>query len=144
MLDNIRNNSRSLGVKLIFGAIILVFLFWGVGNFRGGSVHSVAEVNGEPISIREFSTTFGRIFEAERQRNPDLNGSPELQLELKRQVLQQMIINTLWRQEAEKLGLFVSPYELRDAIARMGIFLDDKGKFSKRRPRNRSVPRGPR
>ena len=131
MLDSIRNSSRSIGVKLIFGAIILVFMFWGVGNFKGGGVSNVATVNGEPITIQEFGSTFQRIFEAERQRTPELNSSEELQLMLRHQVLQQMVINVLWKQEAERLGLFVSPHELRESIARIGLFLDDNGKFSK-------------
>ncbi|MDR2160744.1 MAG: SurA N-terminal domain-containing protein [Desulfovibrio sp.] len=133
MLDSIRNSSRSLGVKVIFGAIILVFLFWGVGNFTSGSVSSVARVNGEPISVQDFSQAFRQAFEAERERNPELAGDAGAMLELKRQVLQQMILFALWRQEAERLGLFISPYELLRATSGMSVFQDASGKFDKKR-----------
>ena len=55
MLDFIRSNAQSMGVKLIFGLIILVFIFWGVGSITdtsGGSV--VAVVNGDGISAGAF------------------------------------------------------------------------------------------
>lgn len=32
MLDLIRANAQSWGVKIAFGIIILVFVFWGVGG----------------------------------------------------------------------------------------------------------------
>ena len=36
MLDLIRANAQSWGVKIAFGIIILVFVFWGVGGLTGG------------------------------------------------------------------------------------------------------------
>ena len=40
MLEYIRSNAQSFGVKLVFGVIILVFVFWGVGSFsdKGGQL----------------------------------------------------------------------------------------------------------
>ena len=34
MLDGIRANAQSWGVKLAFGIIIIVFVFWGIGSYR--------------------------------------------------------------------------------------------------------------
>jgi peptidyl-prolyl cis-trans isomerase D len=133
MLDSIRNSSRSFGVKIIFGAIILVFLFWGVGNFTGGSVNSVAKVNGESISLQDFGRVFSRAFEDERSRVPDLAGDAEAMSQLKRRVLNQMLSAALWRQEAERLGLFITPHELLEDTARMSVFQDAAGKFDKNR-----------
>ena len=133
MLDNIRNSSRSLGVKIIFGAIILVFLFWGVGNFSGGSVSSVATVNGEAVSLQDFGRAFSRVYEDERSRVPDLAGNAEAMLQLKRRVLERMIFAVLWRQEAERLGLFISPHELLEDAARISVFQDASGKFDRNR-----------
>ena len=47
MLDFIRSNAQSLGVKLIFGLIILVFIFWGVGSITDTSSGTVVAVNTE-------------------------------------------------------------------------------------------------
>lgn len=35
MLDVIRANAQSWGVKVAFAIIIIVFVFWGVGSFTG-------------------------------------------------------------------------------------------------------------
>ena len=35
MLDGIRTKAQSWGVKMIFGIIIIVFVFWGVSNTGG-------------------------------------------------------------------------------------------------------------
>ena len=43
MLDVIRANAQSWGVKIAFGIIILVFVFWGVGSFTGGPA-TVAQI----------------------------------------------------------------------------------------------------
>ena len=40
--------------KIIFGVIILVFIFWGVGNYTSIGQHAVATVNGEQITTVEF------------------------------------------------------------------------------------------
>ncbi|MDR2076884.1 MAG: SurA N-terminal domain-containing protein [Desulfovibrio sp.] len=142
MLDSIRNNSRSFGVKIIFGAIILVFLFWGVGNFSGGSVSSVAQVNGEAISIQDFGRVFSRVFESERSRSPDFAGNAEDLLRLKRRVLEEMIFAVLWRQEAERLGLFISPHELLADTAGLSVFQDASGKFDRDRYQSILAARG--
>ena len=55
MLDYIRSNAQSFGVKVAFAIIILVFMFWGVGSLTdGGSSNVVAKVNGEPITAQQF------------------------------------------------------------------------------------------
>ena len=41
MLDYMRKNARSTAVKIIYGAIIIVFCFWGV-NFLLSGLHAYA------------------------------------------------------------------------------------------------------
>ncbi len=137
MLDIIRSRSQSFFIKLIFGAIIVVFLLWGVGNFTGGaSSGNVAEVNGEAIAVREYWPLLQRYVESERMRDPQAFSTPEQLTEVKRQILRELISITLWRQQAERLGLFISPYELRAAMAQYGAFQDAAGKFSVERYTN--------
>ena len=54
MLDGIRNNAQSWGVKIAFGIIILVFVFWGVGSYTGPK-GLVATVNGKKIPLSEIA-----------------------------------------------------------------------------------------
>ena len=45
MLEYIRSNSQSLGVKLAFGLIILVFVFWGVGSMKDRGAGNVVAMS---------------------------------------------------------------------------------------------------
>ena len=61
MLDLIRANAQSWGVKSAFGIIILVFVFWGVGGLTGGPSTVILTVNGEPITIQEFQRKYEQL-----------------------------------------------------------------------------------
>ena len=64
MLDYIRSNAQSFGVKVAFAIIILVFMFWGVGSLTdGGSSNVVAKVNGEAITAQQFEQAYQRAAE---------------------------------------------------------------------------------
>ena len=41
MLDYIRSNAQSFGVKVAFAIIILVFMFWGVGSLTDEAAASL-------------------------------------------------------------------------------------------------------
>ena len=53
MLDLIRANAQSWGVKIAFGIIILVFVFRGVGGQTGGPSPGFHTVNGVPLTMLE-------------------------------------------------------------------------------------------
>ena len=42
-----RKNARSTAIKIIYGAIIIVFCFWGVGTMVGGDRGNVAGIRKE-------------------------------------------------------------------------------------------------
>lgn len=129
MLDDIRSKAQSWGVKVIFGIIIVVFVFWGVGNMGGTSAGSLAVVNGENVSPRDYVRTL-RAYEAqELKRTPDLLTNAEKFNEFKRAILNEMIMGKLRLQEARRLGLVVTPHELKTVIAALPVFQDASGKF---------------
>ncbi len=130
MLDFIRTNTQSVGVKVAFGIIIAVFVFWGVGSMQNlGTSTVVATVNGEPISIVEFEMAVRQAQENVRRENPTITPEQMQQMQLPRQVLDQLIIAALLKQEADYLGLVASPLEMRRAIAQMPIFHNEEGVF---------------
>lgn len=130
MLDGIRANAQSWGVKLAFGIIIIVFVFWGIGSYTGPKGY-VATVNDMHITEVEFQKVYSSMEQNLRASYPNLN--PELLkgLQLEQQVLQQLVIKKLLESEAERIGLEISPYELRLAVQEMPYFLDKDGKFDK-------------
>jgi Parvulin-like peptidyl-prolyl isomerase len=131
MLDLIRNQSGSLLTKIIFGVIILVFVFWGVGNYGSAGRHTVATINGAAITVNDFYSLMLRHLEG----NPDLakqaRANPETARAFKYQVLQNMSLSTAMEQEADRMGLFVSPAELLAVVRQIGLFQGPDGKFSK-------------
>ena len=130
MLDYIRSNTQSFGVKLAFGLIILVFVFWGVGSFtERDSGRVMAKVNGEPILETQFYRHFQRV--ENQLMNQGVSRDQMRAEHLGRQVLESMIAHTLVRQEAARIGLDVTPLELRRAIQRNPLFLNDKGQLDK-------------
>lgn len=133
MLDSIRTKTQSLGVKMIFGVIILVFVFWGIGNMSGGSSGALAVVNGEKITLAEYGQHLNRLAPAELKAHPDLFSNAEKFSDFKNRLLGEIIARTLRLQEAKRLGLVVTPHELKAAVDAMTLFQDSEGRFDPER-----------
>lgn len=130
MLDYIRNSAQSFGVKVAFGIIILVFVFWGIGNFNDRDYSNVvAVVNGEPIVATEFERAYHNAEEYILRQNPSMTREQLVKDHLGRQVLRDMIQLALIGQEARRAGISVTPGELRAAVAQNRVFQDENGKF---------------
>ncbi|MCX7123881.1 MAG: SurA N-terminal domain-containing protein [Gammaproteobacteria bacterium] len=56
MLQNIRDNAHGWWTWVLVPILIVLFAFWGIGNYLGGSFsqNSVATVNGEDIPLSQF------------------------------------------------------------------------------------------
>lgn len=132
MLKFIRSNKAAGWVKIIFGAIVAVFIFWGVGVGIGGEqFQMVADVNGERIEQIEFERAQRNITQFYRNAFKD---NPEIleSVDLRSQAVDQLIRVALMRQEAERLGLGVADSEVRDTIAADPSF-QEAGLFDKDR-----------
>ncbi|SHJ49836.1 peptidylprolyl isomerase [Halodesulfovibrio aestuarii] len=130
MLDSIRQNSQSWGVKLAFALIVVVFVFWGVGSMNGPSNSAlIATVNDTAIMMPEFKRAYELQMNAIKARFPGIDESQFKQLKIGQQVLQGLIARTLLLQEAERLGMTVTPVELKTEIASIPLFQNAQGKF---------------
>jgi len=123
MLDFIRRSAGSWMLKFILGAIVLVFIFWGVGNFRSGRMSVIAKVNGEKILLEEYNSAYARTLDRYTQM---FGGNiPEAifkRLNLKQAVLNDLINRTLIRQQAQKMGIMVSDEEVQEIILNIPAF----------------------
>ena len=129
MLEYIRSNSQSLGVKLAFGLIILVFIFWGAGTLKDrSSGNIVAMVNGDPITARDFEVAYRNAEDSVLRNNPGMSRE-QIKQGLGRQVLRDLVGQTLLRQEAARMGLTVTPLELRMAVGQVKAFQNEQGRF---------------
>ncbi|MDR2745733.1 MAG: SurA N-terminal domain-containing protein [Desulfovibrio sp.] len=130
MLDYIRSNAQSFGIKLAFGIIILVFVFWGVGSFTDHNYGSaVATVNGEAIQIQQFEQAYQNAEDAALRNSPGITREDLKNIGLGLQVLQELASDILLKQEAADHGITVTPRELRQAVARIKAFQDAQGRF---------------
>ncbi len=134
MLDFLRKRKRNWIIIFFLGLIIVSFVvFYGAGKLRDSTVLQVAEVNGEPISRREFDLAYERAVERYRQI---LKGSltPEMikGLNLKGNLLEEMIRNKLVLQEARSLGLTATDDDLAAHISQAPEF-QVGGRFDKER-----------
>ncbi|WP_419784321.1 SurA N-terminal domain-containing protein [Maridesulfovibrio sp.] len=130
MMDILRQNAQSWGIKIAFGIIIAVFIFaFGAGGFNGNTDPVIAYVNEQPIPTQEFMQSYRENAEALRAQNPNLDSDQLQSPEFKKFVLEQMISQRLLEAEAQKLGLSVSNSELSFDISRIPAFADQEGNF---------------
>jgi len=130
MLEFIRSSAQSFGVKVAFGIIILVFVFWGVGNFSDRDYSNVvAVVNGEPIVAQEFEKAYHNAEEYLLRNNPGITREALARQHLGRQVLRDLIQAVLLAQEARRGGVAVSPQDMRLAVEGIKAFQNEQGQF---------------
>lgn len=123
MLSVLRKNAGSWIIKVVLGAIVVVFVFWGVGSYKEWDRTRVAEVNGTIISLNEYNNTYNTLLEQVRQRFGDnLNEDLIKSLQLRRQALNRLVDQKLLLDEAARQNLRVTDSELSNAIMEMGAF----------------------
>jgi peptidyl-prolyl cis-trans isomerase D len=128
-----RDYATSWMIKVILGAIVVVFVFWGVGSFRNRQASIIADVNGEAITLDAYRSVYNRLLDQTRQRfGGSLNEEMLKLLQLDRQALDQLIDQQLMLQKAAELKLRVTDAEIIDSIKRIEAFQTD-GKFDSRK-----------
>jgi len=62
MLSSLRKFSETIVAKIFIALIALSFVFWGINDFfRSSYSNSVAEIDGEEISLNQFVNEFNKI-----------------------------------------------------------------------------------
>ncbi len=132
MLDVLRKRKRSWLVLLLLGVGVLAFVMVGVGP-QGGQerVVTIAEVNGEKITYTELERQYYRMLQTYRQLAGGRLSPADLEaLNLRGQLLEEMIQQRLLLQAAHELGLQVTDDELAEGIADNPAF-QAGGRFDK-------------
>ena len=132
MLKVIRKYSRSWFIWLAIGAIIAVFVLWGVGGFESRRFQEVATVNGQPILATAYQRQFMELVKQYQEQNRgELTEEMVKAMRLKEAALNRLIDEALILQAGERLGLKVTDAELRQQIQSYPFFQKD-GKFDER------------
>ena len=123
MLRLMRDYATSWLIKIILGAIVVVFVFWGVGSFRNRKANVIASVNGDGISVSEYRSTYNNLLEQMRQKlGNNLNEDLLKMLRLDQQALEQLIEQRLLMQEAARLNFRVTDEEVVRSIHNISSF----------------------
>ena len=123
MLRFMRQQAGNWLIKVLLGAIVIVFIFWGVGRFRAQRGGRVALVNGDQITLDEYRETYNNLIEQLRERfGNNLNEEMIKMLQVKKQALNQLIDKKLLAQEARRFKFRVSDKELADTIMKIEAF----------------------
>ncbi|MDC8015374.1 SurA N-terminal domain-containing protein [Tahibacter soli] len=130
MLQALREKTSGLIAKIVLGALIFVFSFFGIESyFQAQNQTWLAKVGKNEITQEAFTERLNR----ERQNMLSrMGGQGDVSIferpETKRAILRQMIDEELWVVANEKYGINVTDKQLRDTIAAVPQFQTD-GKF---------------
>ena len=130
MLDAIRKHTTGWMAKLVLALITVPFALFGIDSYlnQAGRDIAVAKVNGDKISIQEYSNAIENVrnrMQADGKVDKALLDSPQL----KQSVLDGLITRRLVNAEIRKANFKISDEQLSQHILGMPEF-QENGKFS--------------
>ncbi len=125
MLNLIRDNVQSFGVKFIVAVVAIMMLTFGLSTYQNQGINTLAEVDGVEIRLENYQ----RVYEhEERQLREQYQENTEQFIKifrLKSRVMQQLINNAVLLKNARINGLEVSDLELAMAVYENPAFQTD-------------------
>ncbi len=133
MLNLMRKHAGSWMIKIVLFAIVVVFVFWGVGSMRSQKNAEVAEINGQVIPIEVYRQTYYRMLDNYRRiYGGQLDDNLMKILNPGQRAMDQVVERVLLLQEADRLKIKVGNEELAQVIYDMPAF-QVNGAFNKER-----------
>jgi peptidyl-prolyl cis-trans isomerase D len=131
MLDFMRRHAQSWMIKVALGAVVVVFIFWGIWSPNEGRKQDLVKIGNYTISITEARNYYQNL----RDRYQSVYGEKFTEemakkLNLKERAVKDLVNRVLLLQEAQHLGLKVSPEEVDVSIHANPAFQKD-GLFDK-------------
>lgn len=122
MFEFLRKGATSVFAKLFLAIIVIVFIFWGIGDFITTRKNLVAKVEGRSIELDEFQQYYNFQLSKLRQTFGELSEEDIKRLNLKREVLNQLIRMKLLEKYAKEMGIKVTKDEISMTIAQIPAF----------------------
>ena len=128
MLEFLRKRAQSFIIQAIVVMIALVFIFWGVGTNLMNRQEAAIVVDKEEINFQEFQQAYDQAYSrlAEQFGGTLPKGLAET-LNIKQQVINQLVQEALLRQGGQEMGLMVSSNEIQKEVESMIQFQEDTG-----------------
>lgn len=130
MLRFMRKHATGFFVKALFGLIIVVFIFWGVGSYQERD-KVVAKVGPYKITHTQYRENYTRLLNFYRSVMKDqFDAKTEEELKLRERAMDELVNQALLLIIAGDIGVSVSEREFIEYVGQMGNFIKD-GKFEK-------------
>ena len=131
-----RNQSKSIMIKVMIGLIALVFVFWGVNSIKEKPGAKIAYVNGDLITGLEYDAVYREMLNSLQKQYKDYwNDNLIKVFQIKQRALDKLIDKRLISQEAASLGLKIADKEVEEAILAYPAF-QINGEFDEGRYRS--------
>jgi peptidyl-prolyl cis-trans isomerase D len=131
MLDFMRRHAQSWMIKIALGAVVVVFVFWGIWDPGGRREQDLVKIGNRTITIAEARNHFQTLREnyqaVFREKFTD---EMVKKLGLKERAVRDLINKVLLLKEGYRLGLTVAPEEIQASIQNNPAFQKD-GIFDK-------------
>lgn len=130
MLEAIRKHTTGWMAKVILGLITIPFALFGIDSYlnQAGSNVAIAKVNGDKISIQEYSNTMENV-RNRMQSEGKVDTAMLESAQFKQSVLDGLITRRLVNEEIQKSNFKISNEQLSQHILGMPEF-QENGKFS--------------
>lgn len=128
IMEWLRKYKNTVLIGVVGAFVVSMFVGFGLYLRSGSAIaETVLEVNGDKIPYRQYSALYNRIVNNHRDKNEDL--SPEALNQIKNEVIQSLIQESVFYQESQRYGIEVTDAELAQNLASIPAFQKD-GKFS--------------
>jgi peptidyl-prolyl cis-trans isomerase D len=122
MLTALRNSAQSWMIKLLLGMIVITFIIsFGIGTFSNPK-EVLVKVGSDEILVNQFLRQYQEQLDSLRQRFPDNAETLANQLNLREQVMNQLVDRNLLLRAAQAQGLIVTAEEVQDAVINQPAF----------------------
>ncbi len=131
MLDFMRRHAQSWMIKAALGAVVVVFIFWGIWSPNESRQRELVQIGDYIITVAEARNYYQNL----RDRYQAMYGERFTEdmakkLNLKEKAVKDLVNRILLLQEAQRLGLKVTAEELQASIQDIPAFQKD-GVFDK-------------
>ncbi len=136
MLAAFRRALETWPVRLLFGLMVISFIFWGVGDVvrQIGTTTWIAKVGGRTIAPAQFNEVFERNLALAEQRLPQgENVTAALRRQVAQASLDQVIGQAAISEEIRRLRLAVPTSAVRQTVFAMPAFQGANGAFDRRK-----------
>jgi len=133
MLSYMRKNASSWIIKVLFGIIVIVFVFfYGFSDVRKKKTTVLATVGEKNISVAEYMKAYKNLLQYYRNIYKDKFNDEMIKLSgLKQQALEQLIDREVLFQEADRLNITATKEQVQKEILNSPMF-QENGAFSNR------------